>query len=76
MATKQKNVALIFECVGGWFVCSDDSEMLDARGARYESKNQAIAGMKNLNSQEKRYGDASRAYTHYRVSGSKITRKI
>lgn len=64
-ATKtEKKVAYVFEDVGGWFVCADAGEMLDTRGAKYDTKNQAIASLKQ------KARDGQTEYTHYRTGGS------
>jgi len=39
-----KMVARIFEDVGGFYVCDEDSDFLDARGDGYDSKSAALRG--------------------------------
>lgn len=65
----QKLVAYVFEDVGGWFICADNSSMLDTRGKRFESKNAAIRWLRD----EVENGTCE--YTHYRTGGTK-PRKI
>ena len=38
----EKSMARIFEDVGGYYVCSDDSDCLDARGNGYDTKAAAL----------------------------------
>lgn len=66
MTTKvqEKNVAYIFEDVGGWYICRDDSPMLDTRGKQFRSKNEAIAYLKM------EYAEGHSEYTHYRTGGT------
>lgn len=70
MKTTDRRIAYIFEDVGGWFICDADSEMLDARGHRYDSKNQAIA---SLREQAKR---GHTEYTHYQTGKTKPRRLV
>jgi len=54
----EKNVARIFEDVGGYFVCSDKLDYLDARGKPYPTKAAAQRAAKEA------------GYTHFVGSGS------
>lgn len=56
------NIAYIFQDVNGWYVCPDDSQMLDARGHCYGSKKEAIAAVRQL------VKDGQTNYTHYRLN--------
>jgi hypothetical protein len=69
MTAATTKVAYVFEDVGGWYICDDDASMLDARGRAYQSKNAAIAGLKEMAS------NGHTDYTHYRT-GSTKTRKL
>lgn len=42
MQTTEKNVARIFADVGGYYVCSDDLDYLDARGYAHQTKAEAM----------------------------------
>jgi hypothetical protein len=73
MTTKvqSKTVAYIFESVGGWYICRDDSPMLDTRGKQFKSKREAIAYLKM------EYSEGHSEYTHYRTcdtSAKKLTK--
>lgn len=59
----EKQVAYIFEDVGGWYICRDDAGMLDARGTAHPSKNAAIRSLRERAGQHD--------FTHYRTGGTK-----
>jgi hypothetical protein len=61
----EKVVARIFsEPTGKFYVCDNSLDYLDARGRAYETKRQAIAGIKDP------YGP----YTHYLSDSGKIVK--
>lgn len=64
-ANRPKQVAYVFEDIGGWFVCGDDPGPLDTRGTRYDSKNAAIRALREL----AKCGQTQ--YTHYRTGTTK-----
>lgn len=51
-------IARIFEDIGGYYICDDSLDYLDARGDPYEKKSHAMSAAKQ-------YG-----YTHARGSGT------
>ena len=68
--TTSRKVAYIFqEPTGKWHVCDDSASILDARGPGYDTKNAAIAALRNLVEQ------GASDYTHYRT-GITAPRKI
>lgn len=56
----ERKVARIFEDVGGYYICDDDANMLDARGRAYETKADALRAA----------ASGPDAYTHATGSGT------
>jgi hypothetical protein len=58
MKNKERKVARIFEDVGGYYICDDGMDYLDARGTAFNSKAYAMKIA------------AQSGYTHARGSGT------
>lgn len=56
--TETQTIARIFEDVGGYYICDDSLDYLDARGAAYPNKASAMRSA------------AEQGYTHARGSGT------
>jgi hypothetical protein len=42
MAIRAKTIARVFESVGGYYICADSLDYLDARGKAYPTKSAAL----------------------------------